>query len=366
MMESLRPRRSTTWIIIGLLAAILSVLLYSVLTIDRQTQDPRVTIVEINSPASLVHSGSHDSFATTKEGVLAGQDLLTALESKNLAAATRSNQLYDRIIPKENYGGEYTALQWFDRYLLGDSNTQKQMLQDKYAASYHQFFAENDYARLKEYLQRKYKLGTIADRESEAGQNRKAFLEDFILFNNPRREEWEKTSKIFAALDLKPGMKIADIGSGPGNYSFRFAESVGDKGQIYAIDMVKDHLDYVNTTAAKLGLKNIKTVQTNGDTIGLGPEEVDYAFMCSLYHNIYGLTKEDSRASFVNSIKRSLKADGKLFIVDNDLVKPGILPYHGPYIAEELIIGQLKYYGFNFVKMHQPIPQRYVLEFKKA
>jgi SAM-dependent methyltransferase len=366
-MEVLRQRRSTNWVIIGLLAAILTVLLYSTFgSIDREAKDNRVTTLEITSPASLVHSGSHDSFATTKEGVLAGKELLNALEDKDLGAARRSSELYDRLIPKENYGGEYTALQWFDRYLLGNENVRAQMLKDKYAASFYKFFGENDYARLKEYLQRKYKLGTLADRETEAGNNRKAFLEDFILFNNPRREEWENTSQVLKDLNLRQGLKIADIGSGPGSYSFRFSELVGDKGLVYAIDTVKDHLDYVDKTASEYGVKNIKTIHTNGDSIGLGAEEVDYAFMCSLYHNIYGLTKEDSRATFVNNIKRSLKTDGKLFIVDNDLVKPGTLPYHGPYITEELIIGQLKYYGFEFVKLYQPIPQRYILEFKKA
>jgi hypothetical protein len=52
-------------------------------------------------------------------------------------------------------------------------------------------------------------------------------------------------------------------------------------------------------------------------------------------------------------------------IVDNAVVQNGQLPYHGPHIAKELVIGQLYYYGFDLTEQYQFIPQRYVLVFKK-
>jgi ubiquinone/menaquinone biosynthesis C-methylase UbiE len=324
--------------------------------------------IPIESLASIIHVGSHDSFATTKEGFQAAKLLLGALDDKNPELAKQASVIYDRIIPLENYGGEYTALQWFANYYTDDEAKRKAKLTDRFTTSTFNFFADNDYARLKEYLMRKYKFGNLPDRDTEQGTNRKVFLEDFILFNNPRREEWEKTSKIVDYLNIKPGSTIADVGSGPGNYSFRFANLVGDKGKVYSIDMVKDHLDYVKSTAEKFGVKNIQTIQTTGDDLGTVPKEsVDYAYMCSLYHNIYGLTKEENRTSFIKSIYNSLKPDGTFYVVDNSLVlDKKTLPYHGPYIAKELIIGQLQYYGFKYEKQEAFTPQRYILAFKKA
>lgn len=46
-------------------------------------------------------------------------------------------------------------------------------------------------------------------------------------------------------------------------------------------------------------------------------------------------------------------------------MQPGILPYHGPYIAKELIIAQMLNYGFDLLRQYQHIPQRYLLVFKK-
>jgi hypothetical protein len=45
-------------------------------------------------------------------------------------------------------------------------------------------------------------------------------------------------------------------------------------------------------------------------------------------------------------------------------VEDQTLPYHGPYIAQKLIIGQLRHYGFRLVATHQFIPQRYMLVFQ--
>ncbi|MER2526747.1 MAG: class I SAM-dependent methyltransferase, partial [Candidatus Competibacter denitrificans] len=226
-------------------------------------------------------------------------------------------------------------------------------------------FGGNNYQVLKEYLQRKYRLKDTGDEETYTGQMRKAYLEDTILFNNPRRESWEHTTELVSLLDLKPGAIVADVGSGPGYYSFRFAKLVGPTGRVIAIDTVAEHLKYVEQVKTNLGVTNIETLQTDGKTLGLKGRKVNAVFLCSLYHNIYAMSTAPERDSFVNAIREALTDDGLLYLADNGLVQPGILPYHGPYIAKELLIAQLLNYGFDLVRQHQHIPQRYLLVFKK-
>ncbi|QHU81888.1 hypothetical protein D3800_00050 [Microcystis aeruginosa NIES-298] len=74
--------------------------------------------IDIHSKTSIIHLGSIDTFDITEAGKQASKFLLDALNNNNLEAATAASTVYDRIIPKENYGGEYTALQWFAWYLL--------------------------------------------------------------------------------------------------------------------------------------------------------------------------------------------------------------------------------------------------------
>jgi ubiquinone/menaquinone biosynthesis C-methylase UbiE len=369
MSNIIRTRRKTDPLalaVIFLLAAILAVVIYKFTPFSSPKSDSSGEWVQITSKSSLIHVGSNDSFATSQEGIQAGRYVLDFLEKKNPESAKKAIVIYKQIVPTENYGGEYTALQWFCEYGLVGEKEKAKFITNKYVASFYDYFAANDYARLKEYLQRKYKLANLPDIGTQEGEDRKSVLEDTILFNNPRREAWEKTSEVFKLMNLKQGQTIADVGSGPGYYSYQFAEKVGDKGKVYAIDTVQDHLNYIETVKKKYDITNIKTVHTDGKNIGVTKNTADLVFLCSLYHNIYGMDKEHNRDVFVNSIKSSLKPDGTLFVVDNALVKDNKLPYHGPYIAKELIIGQMKYYGFRLEKQYQPIPQRYVLVFKKS
>lgn len=328
--------------------------------------------VPVTSNMSLVHVGSSDSFAITPEGRQAANDLFEALgaaeqqeTAKMTEKANAALALYAKIIPRENYGGEYTALQWFADYLLADAAKKAEMTSEPLTNEFFKMFGGNNYQVLKEYLQRKYRLKDIGDEETYTGQTRKMYLEDTILFNNPRRESWEHTTELVALLDLKPGAVIADVGSGPGYYSFRFAKLVGPTGRVIAIDTVAEHLKYVEQVKSNLGVTNIETLQTDGKTLGLKGRKVNGVFLCSLYHNIYAMSTAPERDSFVNAIREALTDDGLLYLADNGLVQPGILPYHGPYIAKELLIAQLLNYGFDLVRQHQHIPQRYLLVFKK-
>jgi ubiquinone/menaquinone biosynthesis C-methylase UbiE len=319
----------------------------------------------ISSKISLVHLGSIDSFTITEQGTLAGRLLLNALEKKDPAEAAKAKVVYHAIVPKEHYGGEYTALEWFCDYLLGTEDDRQAQLADRFHQSFFDFFAENDYANLKEYLARKYKLSKFADSATDEGKDRLSFLEDFILFNNPRREEWEHTSQIIECLKIQPGTTIADVGSGPGYYTFKFSALTGTSGKVYAIDTVQNHLDYVKNVSQKFDLRNVETIKDRADDVGLNPDTADLVFMCSLYHIIYTTATEEVKDRFVDSLKGALKPNGRLVIVDNAVVQDGQLPYHGPHIAKELVIGQLYYYGFDLIEQHQFIPQRYVLVFKK-
>ncbi len=351
-----------------ILAAVLFVSLSLVIAAATLAADssPAPVKIEITNKKSLVHMGSVDSTSLTEDGIQAAKLLLDYLENRNVKSAKDANEIYTRIIPRENYGGDYTALQWLIDCMLAPKDQQDKFITNKYDRSYYEFWSGNDFAQLKEYLKRKYKLGTLQDKDPGEGIKRMAFLEDFILFNNPRRETWEKSSEMIKSLGLKPGDKVADIGSGPGYFSFKFAEIVGNNGRIFSIDTVKEHLDYIDTFSSKNGIKNIKTVLTGDHTIGLKGEQVDVAWMCSLYHIIYVAFTESAKDEFVESIKSALKKDGLFYVVDNGLVPDGVLPYHAPYIDKNLLIGQFQAYGFRLIKEYQFIPQRYILVFKKA
>lgn len=331
--------------------------------------------IEINAPNSIVHIGSLDSYDITEKGIETAKILLKAIKTKDPDTAREAIARYNNIIPLENFGGEYTAFRWFCEYLAAPETRRTQMLAEPLDRAYYNFLAKDDYDLLKSYIEYKYKLvkdrptakmdgnDTPSEEEREIGRTRRAFIEDFILFNNPEREYWENSKKIMGLVPFKKGDKIADIGSGSGYFSYRFSKLVGDEGRVYALDIKEDHINFLNTFIKQEKIKNLVPIKNEIDDFKIN-EKVDYAFMCSLYHIVYGVSSQKERDTFIDNIKKILKKDGVLIIVDNGPVKDRQLPYHGPYITKELIIAQLAHYGFTFEKYHQIIPQRYLLTFR--
>jgi ubiquinone/menaquinone biosynthesis C-methylase UbiE len=325
--------------------------------------------IKVNTKSSIIHLGSLDSFDRTPGGIQAAKLIVECLDQNKPESARRANEIYNQIIPNENFGGEYTALQWFCECLAASDKERKAMIADPFIASFYEFWADKNYAPLKEYLRTKYHL----DNQPALEENTEEFLrhrfqEDFMMFNAPRRERWEKSSKIIDAVKLRKGETVADIGSGPGYYTFKFAKIVGDQGKVIATDNNEKHIDYLNGLIKKLNIKNVEISRSQQNDIGLPKEgSVDCAFMCSLYHILYCTFTEGERKFFLDSIKKCLKDDGRFVLVDNALVEDKTLPYHGPYLAKELVIAQLEHSGFKLVESPpSPIPQRYILVFKKG
>jgi SAM-dependent methyltransferase len=156
---------------------------------------------------------------------------------------------------------------------------------------------------------------------------------------------------------------VADVGCGPGFYTLKFAEIVGPAGRVFAVDTNQEHLGFVARLIRK-DAPNVETVAARLNDTRLPPASVDVAFMCSLYGVIYTTSLEQVKDQFIESIRKSLRRGGRLVIVDNAVVRDGELPYHGPYIAKELIVSQMRHYGFRLVDAAQFIPQRYVLVFE--
>ena len=55
--------------------------------------------------------------------------------------------------------------------------------------------------------------------------------------DRPERDAYQKPRQVIDALQLTPGMAIADVGAGSGYFTRRFVEAVGHTGTVYAIDV---------------------------------------------------------------------------------------------------------------------------------
>ena len=135
-------------------------------------------------------------------------------------------------------------------------------------------------------------------------------------FENENRDIFAKRHEITRVVGLKRGEAVADIGAGTGLFSQLFAEEVGTKGVVYAVDIGPAFVKYIGEQAKKLGHEGIvKPVLNTPDSVGLPAGSIDVAFLCDTYHHF-----EDPGAMLA-SIHRALRPGGRLVIIDFDLGK---------------------------------------------
>lgn len=328
--------------------------------------------ISVSGPKSVIHIGSLDSYDITDKGIDAAKYVYDYMENGKKELADIAIEKYKELIPTENFGGEYSALQWLCEVRKADDATRREMLSDRLSRSFYRTMTDDSCKVIRYYLLHKYKLGTemermmsdsLLEKSGEVGRTHRSYLEDYILALNPRRPQWENTDSLINHLGLGAGDIVADIGCGSGFFTDRFSRIVGDKGRVYAVEIKDEHIATLQKYLNEENIDNVTIVKGREDVLEL-PQQVDKMFMCSLYHMLYGVNSDADRDKYLKSLVQLLKPDGELIIVDNGPVEDDTLPYHGPYISKELIENQLRFYGFRLVDYYQPIPQRYMLKFK--
>ena len=115
--------------------------------------------------------------------------------------------------------------------------------------------------------------------------------------------------RVVDALGVKPGMKVADLGSGSGLFARPLAKAVLPGGIVYAVDIDPALLKIVERSAKDAGNTNVTTVLAATDDPKL-PEPVDLIFICDTLHHI------GNQGSYAKKLRQYLKPGGRVAIID--------------------------------------------------
>ena len=124
------------------------------------------------------------------------------------------------------------------------------------------------------------------------------------------RAREERTDKALPALELKPGMKVGDVGAGTGYYSLRMAHLVLPGGMVFANDLQSAMLRRVAAKARAQSITNIKEVQGTETDCKLPEDELDLVLMVDVYHEF------SHPQEMLRCIRRSLRPDGRIVLLE--------------------------------------------------
>jgi SAM-dependent methyltransferase len=132
------------------------------------------------------------------------------------------------------------------------------------------------------------------------------------IFEDPKREEKLQIGRVMDLLQIKEGSNVADIGAGSGWFSVRAARRIGTTGTVYAVDINRDYLKYIDERAQKEGLPNIHTIPGKEDDPLLPADSVDAVLILKTYHEIAKPLR------LMRLLRRSLRANALVGIIDRN------------------------------------------------
>lgn len=136
-------------------------------------------------------------------------------------------------------------------------------------------------------------------------------------FEVESREIFRARQEIVDRIGLRPGDRIADIGTGTGLFVEPFSLAVGSEGWVYALDIAPAFVGSVGAAVEARGLTNVTPAVCGQDEIRLPPESIEAAFVCDTYHHF------EFPAPTLASIHRALKPGGQLVVIDFERI-PGV------------------------------------------
>ncbi len=171
----------------------------------------------------------------------------------------------------------------------------------------------------------------------------------------PEREDEEAPSKALDALELKPGMVVADIGAGSGYYTSRMAKRVGPAGKVYATDIQQGMIDLLERRIRQEGLANVTTVLGGMDDPKLPPHAIDLAIMVDVYHEL------QQPQMFLQRLKEAFKPGGRLVLLEfrKEDPKVPILEVHKMSVAE--VTQEMEAEGFALDKVIDVLPWQHII-----
>lgn len=177
------------------------------------------------------------------------------------------------------------------------------------------------------------------------------------VFDDPSRDAWQKPAEVVAALELRPGAMVADVGAGTGYFARHLAAAVGPRGTVLAVDVEPALVEHLRERAEREKLANVTPVLGSADDPRLPAGKVDLVLLIDTYHHI------DDRIDYARRLRAALAPGGRVAIVDWQKRELPVGPRVEHKLEREQIVGEMTAAGYRLVAEPDLLPYQCFLIF---
>ncbi len=176
--------------------------------------------------------------------------------------------------------------------------------------------------------------------------------------DRPTREQEERPDLLIDALNLQPGMTVADIGAGSGYVSRRLASRVAP-GRVWAVDVQPQMVALLESLSRQPGMGNIIPHVSSADNVMLPDASMDLAVLVDVYHELA------YPYEIMQSIVRALKPGGRVVLVEyrGEDAKVPIKPLHKMTVAQ--VKREMSRWPLIWDHTDERLPLQHVIVFRK-
>jgi len=152
--------------------------------------------------------------------------------------------------------------------------------------------------------------------------------------------------KVLSQMEITPKMKVADFGCGTGYFSLTMARKIKE-GVLYAIDILPQMLESIESQAKIQGLNNITTKRANLENTEGSKLDADSLDIVIVKDMLY---QNGDKKRVLEEAKRVLRTGGKALVVEWKKEENPIGPELKLRISAEDLKAIIEEVGFSIVK----------------
>lgn len=173
------------------------------------------------------------------------------------------------------------------------------------------------------------------------------------------RMYWQMPQRVMNELGVEPGMAVADVGAEIGYFTLRLSERVGKTGKVYASDIDKNALAFLDKRLKNAGRENVVIIHGRPDDPMIPEASVDLVLIVNTIH----LVKE--KTVFLNNLRGSLKKEGKIIFIQWDAEKmdseaPGWDPRDRERYTRKTMLKMIDDAGYDVLEIKDFLPMQLI------
>ena len=168
-----------------------------------------------------------------------------------------------------------------------------------------------------------------------------------ICLSQPNRERWQPPNKIMDIAGVRSGMIVGEVGAGRGYLTFPLAERVGPTGTVYANDISRYSLSRIESRIENEGINNIEIILGEIEDPLFPESNLDVVIMVYVFHHL------DKPEAFFNNIKKYIKPDTPVVIVERDTERDPDEAYH--FSSKEEVVDVLTQTGYKLARIDRSL-----------